>query len=97
MNQGIEYVGYRIWPNYVTLRKSTTLRMKKTLHLRAEEYRRRDKTLDEVWQTVASYKAMLKYCDCHELDEAIWTRFVLTHNSKYSEDPWAETSLFWNY
>ena len=97
VNQGIEYVGYRIWPNYVTLRKSTTLRMKKTLHLRAEEYRRRDKTLDEVWQTVASYKAMLKYCDCHELDEAIWTRFVLTHNLKYSEDPWAETSLFWNY
>lgn len=98
IGQGIEYVGYRIWPHYVTLRKSTSLRMKKTLRTRQEQYRRYALSFDQVRQTVASYRAMLKHCDCRELDKAIWTSFVLTHNPKYmEEEPWMENSLFWSY
>lgn len=38
ISQGIEFVGYRIWPHYVTIRKSTTLEMKRHLRRKVEEY-----------------------------------------------------------
>ena len=38
VSQGIEFVGYRIWPHYVTIRKSTTLQIKRAMIRKAYEY-----------------------------------------------------------
>ena len=99
IGQGIEFVGYRIWPNYVTLRKSTTLRMKHRLADVARQYHDHEITLHRAFQTAASYEGMLRHCDCKELKDKIWKDFILTHNDldvMFEEDPWSELSLFWN-
>lgn len=45
IGQGIEFVGYRIWPYKTCLRKSTTLRMKRSLkEIRRQICRRRNNT-----------------------------------------------------
>ena len=97
IGQGIEYVGYRIWPHYVTIRKSTTLRMKRNLRQRALAYKKYRISFAEAHQTVMSYRAMLKHCDCTELNASIWRNFVLTHNTDDEVDPWTEINQSWNY
>lgn len=80
IDKGVEWVGYRIWPTHVTLRKSTSLRMKRRLRLLQNQYADGRVTLDRVRETVSSYKAMMKHCDCYSLDKKIFENFVLTHN-----------------
>lgn len=82
ISQGIEFVGYRIWPHKVTIRKSTSLRMKRNLKKKQEQYRNYELSLAEVNDTVMSYKALMKHCDCKALDKKIFDNFVLTHNPK---------------
>lgn len=99
IGQGIEFVGYRIWPTYVTLRKSTTLRMKRHLADVARMYRDYEITLERAFQTAASYEGMMKHCNCSQLRRKVWKDFVLTHNDldvMFMEEPWSKMSLFWN-
>lgn len=48
INQGIEFVGYRLWFNRVVLRKSTTLGIKRSLKGVREKYEDYEVTLEEV-------------------------------------------------
>lgn len=82
ISQGMEFVGYRVWPHKVTLRKSTSLRMKRNLKKKQEQYRNYGISFEEVNDTVMSYKALMKHCDCKALDKKIFDDFVLTHNPK---------------
>ena len=82
VSQGIEFVGFRIWPHRVYLRKSTSLHMKRHLREMQERYRNYEVSLAEVHDTVMSYKALMKHCDCKALDKKIFENFVLTHNPK---------------
>lgn len=80
--QGIEFVGFRIWPGYVRLRKSTSLRMKRHLKAMQEKYRRYEVDFQKVNSTVMSYVALMKHCDCKALEKKIFSELVLTHNPK---------------
>lgn len=82
IDKGVEWVGCRIWPTHVTIRKSTSLRMKRRLRLLQRQYAAGEVTFERVTQTVNSYKAMMKHCDCHNLDKKIFTDFVLTRNTE---------------
>lgn len=82
VSQGIEFVGFRIWPGYVRLRKSTSLHMKRHLKEMREKYRRYEVSFSKVNETVMSYKALMKHCDCRALERKIFSEFVLTHNAK---------------
>lgn len=82
INQGVEFVGYRIWPTHVTIRKSTSLRMKRRLKHTQEQYANYEITLFEASQTVSSYKALMKHCNCHNLDKKIFENFILTHDKE---------------
>lgn len=82
VTQGIEFVGFRIWPRRVYLRKSTSLHMKRHLREMQERYRNYEVSLEEVHDTIMSYKALMKHCDCEALDKKIFENFVLTHNPK---------------
>lgn len=86
VSQGIEFVGYRIWPSHVRLRKSTSLRMKRRLKALQERYREHEVDLDTVRSSVMSYKALMKHCDCRALEKKIFSGFVLTHNRKGETD-----------
>ena len=86
VSQGIEFVGFRIWPHRVRLRKSTSLRMKRHLRAVQDKYRRYETSFDEVNATVMSYIALMKHCDCTALQKSIFDKFVLTHALREDDD-----------
>lgn len=71
ISQGIEFVGYRIWPHYVTIRKRTTLQIKRAMAQKAYEYSLGMIALSEVTNTLTCYLGMLKHCDCKEFRKAL--------------------------
>lgn len=79
---GVEFVGYRIWPWKVVLRKSTTLRIKRALRGVQEKYRRGKLTLSECYETLEAYLGMMNHCDDEDLIDSILDNFVLTHEEK---------------
>ncbi len=82
VNQGIEFVGYRVWPGRLTLRKRTTLHMKRVLTVKREAYRVKKITLKDANDTLQNYMGMIKHCNCDALKESIINNFVLTHEEK---------------
>lgn len=82
VSQGMEFVGFRIWPGRVTLRKSTSLRMKRHLKSVQERYRRGEIDFQRANSTVQSYYALLRSCDCDALVKKIFDGIVFTHNQK---------------
>ena len=86
VNQGIEFVGYRIWPHYATLRKATTLKMKRKLRDRIEQYREYSITVEAVTGTLQCYIGMVMHCDCKRFAESMVKNVVLTHAPKGAEE-----------
>lgn len=82
INQGIEFVGYRLWYNKVVLRKSTTLGMKRSLRGVANKYHDYEMTLEQVAQTFNSYTGMLEHTDSEELLASLYTDMILTHGER---------------
>ncbi|MCC8066398.1 MAG: RNA-directed DNA polymerase [Clostridiales bacterium] len=64
VSQGIEFVGYRVWPHYVTIRKSTTLQIKRAMRLKVYEYNVGLTSMEDVTNTLKCYTGMLDHCDC---------------------------------
>ena len=77
---GVEYLGYIIRPHHMTIRKSTSLRMKRRLKKTMEDYNDYSIDFAKADATVQSYSAMMKWCDCTDLQKSIFDNFVLTHN-----------------
>lgn len=85
ISQGIEFVGYRIWPHYVTIRKSTTLEMKRHLRRKVEEYNAGLIEMEVVTATLKSYLGMLDHCDCKEFRKELIDSVVLDRNKVVGE------------
>lgn len=86
INQGIEFVGYRIWPDRVIIRKSTSLRIKRALRGLAVKYSRYEVTMQDVTSTLQCYLGMLEHCDSEALINKILDELILTHENKDSEE-----------
>lgn len=71
---GVEWVGYRVWPTHVKLRKSTAKRMKRRLKSLKRKYERGEVSLETVNQSVQSYFGILKHCNSYHLVESIFGR-----------------------
>ena len=82
VNCGCEFVGYNIFPDHVNLRKQTTLRIKRKLKKVAKRYKNYEIGLPKAYETVQSYKAMLKHADNRRFEEKLWRDFVLTHDKE---------------
>jgi len=85
INQGIEFVGYRVWATHVTIRKSTSLRIKRTLKAKARRYKVYKVSFTDVTNTLMSYLGMLEHCDSYLLKRKILNELVLTHADKTEE------------
>lgn len=85
ISQGIEFVGYRIWPHYVTVRKSTTLQMKRNLKRKVQEYNAGLIERDVVTATLMSYLGILDHCDCKQFRKDLIESVVLSKNSNAGE------------
>lgn len=86
ISQGIEFVGYRIWPDRVIVRKSTSLRIKRALRGLAVKYSKYEVTMQDVTSVLRSYLGMLEHCDSEALVKKILDNLVLTHEQKESEE-----------
>lgn len=83
---GCEFVGFVIYNDYVILRKSTTLRMKRTLRKTRQDYHDNLITFKEANATMQSYLAMLSHVDCKKFKEKLLDEFVLTHADDNGEE-----------
>lgn len=72
ISQGVEWVGFRVWPTHVKLRKSTAKRMKRRLRSLQSKYARGEVGVDEIHAVVQSYMGMLKHCNSHRLREKLF-------------------------
>lgn len=83
---GCEFVGFVIYNDHVILRKSTTLRMKRTLRKTRQDYHDNLITFKEANATMQSYLAMLSHVDCKKFKEKLLDEFVLTHADNNGEE-----------
>lgn len=83
---GCEFVGFVIYNDHVILRKSTTLRMKRTLRKTRQDYHDNLITFKEANATMQSYLAMLSHVDCKNFKEKLLDEFVLTHADDNGEE-----------
>lgn len=74
---GIDFCGYKIWPGYVKIRKSTALRIKRHLKLVTEQYSDGQISLEKAEEIFTSYFGLLKHCDSYELRKKISETYVL--------------------
>jgi retron-type reverse transcriptase len=86
ISQGIEFVGYRIWPTHVVLRKRTTLHIKRSLKKVQKQYHDYEITMEDAFASLQSYLGMFCHCDSHSLQEKILEEFVLTHGDRISPE-----------
>ena len=72
VRDGIEWVGFRVWPTHIKMRKSTAKRMKRRLKALMRKYQRGEMDWQAVNQSVQSYFGILKHCNSYGLRNAIW-------------------------
>ena len=67
VSQGVDFLGYRHFPNYILLRKSTTKRVKKRLALLPKLLKKGRISLDSYRSSIASTNGWLKWANSHHL------------------------------
>jgi retron-type reverse transcriptase len=67
VRQGVDYLGYRHFDNYVLLRKSTTKRVRKRMALLPVLYEKNKITAEQYRSSVASTYGWLKHANTHNL------------------------------
>lgn len=67
--RGIDFVGYRVFMNYILLRKSTAKDFKKKMR-KIDQKRKYGKEMNHSeWCSIHSYNGWLKHCDSYRLSE----------------------------
>ena len=77
---GIEYIGHMVWPGRSSLRKSTSLNMKRHLRYVMEHYSTGELPLEYCLSVIQSYLGLMKHCDCDDLREKTLEDFVLVRH-----------------
>lgn len=76
-NQGIDFVGYRIWPTHRRVRRRTVKKIKQRLRQMAAEYAAGLLSLEEINAVVQSYIGHLSHADTYRLRQKLFSEFVL--------------------
>lgn len=74
---GIEFCGYKVWPDHIKLRKSTALKMKRRLNHVKNQYSKGEITLEKAKDTLTSYMGLMQHCSSYRLKQKILDDFVL--------------------
>ncbi|MGJ9460136.1 reverse transcriptase domain-containing protein [Oceanobacillus sp. CF4.6] len=85
IKDGIEYVGYRIWPTHRKLSKKTVKKMKARLKYLKNSFARGEVNVDDVRSTLMSYLGLMKHANCYNLKNKILREFVLMRNTQDNE------------
>lgn len=79
---GIEFVGYRLWPTHIKVRKKTALKMKRRIKYVKKQFERDEMTFEKVNATVQSYMGILKHCNSYSLQNSIFENYILNNNNE---------------
>lgn len=67
--RGVDYVGYRVFRDFVLLRKTTCKTFKKKMpHIYNKIAAGKEMSFNE-WGSIASYRGWLLHCDCYRLEQ----------------------------
>lgn len=86
IGQGIEFVGYRVWADHVVLRKSTTLRIKRSLKGIRKLYEEGKMPLEKVTEIFTCYIGMLKHTDSQALIDKLYEEMVLVKGGSHERE-----------
>jgi hypothetical protein len=67
VSQGVDFLGYRHFPKYVLLRKSTAIRVKRRLKILPKLLAAGRITLEYFRSCIASYGGWMRWANCHNL------------------------------
>lgn len=81
--RGIDFVGYRIFKDYILLRKSTCNKMKKRMNGIYKKVQRKKLMNHSDWASINSYKGWLKHCDSYHLQHKYLNRLEPYANYYY--------------
>ena len=91
LSEGVDFLGFRF---YLTdtgkvikrLRTSNKRRWKRRLRKFKEDYRKGDRTFDEIKRSLVSYSGHLSHGHTYKLQRKVMSGFTLTHASKEEEN-----------
>lgn len=81
-DDGVEFVGRRVWPHKIELRKKTSLQMKRHLDFVREKYSKGEVPYEYAKSVITSYLGLMKHCNNDALRNKVLEDFVLIRNSK---------------
>ncbi|HHZ07103.1 MAG TPA: RNA-dependent DNA polymerase, partial [Clostridiales bacterium] len=71
VSQGVEWLGHRVWPTHIRLRKSTAQKMRKRLRYLQKACGQGEATPADLNTTWQSYRGMLKHCNSYRLQRKL--------------------------
>lgn len=84
VSQGVEFVGYRVWPTHRKLRKKTAKKMSRRMRYLIRACQRGEASYDVVKTSLQSYIGMLQHANCYNLRTKMLSQVAL---GKPTEDP----------
>ncbi|KUK51909.1 MAG: RNA-directed DNA polymerase (Reverse transcriptase), partial [Desulfotomaculum sp. 46_296] len=78
ISQGIDFLGYRIWPTHRLVRKSSIKRMKRKLKAFQRKYREGQIDLEKINATIQSWLGHVSHANSYNLRRKLLEAFVLT-------------------
>ena len=84
-DRGIDFLGYRIFPDYVLLRKSTAMNLKRRVREIWNTIDTQGQMTFSQWCSINSYKGWLMYCDSYRLSQKYIVPLELYAEKFYKE------------
>lgn len=79
--QGINFLGYRIWPTHRLLRKDSAKRMQRKLKKFEQEYTAGDIALDKIHASIMSWIGHTQHAECYQLRKRLFGEFILRQHN----------------
>lgn len=74
---GVDFCGYRVWRNYIRLRKASALRMKRHLNWMQHQYSIRNLSTEQFTSSLQSHLGQLRHCDGYRLQKKVTEGIML--------------------
>lgn len=78
LSQGVNYLGYRIFPTHMLLREKSKKKMKRKMKAFQEKYKNGQITLEQITRSVVSWKGHAKHASTYNLQNKIFEKYYFT-------------------
>lgn len=78
LNQGVNYLGYRIFPTHMLLREKSKKKMKRKMKAFQKKYKEGKITLEQITRCVVSWKGHAKHAATYNLQNKIFEKYYFT-------------------